>query len=93
MIIGILHCEFFISSCNSLKDKRAILNRIKTRVRNKFNVSIAETDNQNIWRSATVSIVTVSSDKVLVEKLINSVVNYIKSFPEIELNDYEVELI
>lgn len=42
--------EFFMQEPQNLKEKRAILKRIITRAKQKFNISIAETDYQDLWR-------------------------------------------
>jgi len=93
MIIGILHFELILPRCNSLKDKRAILNRIKTRIRNNYNISIAETDSKDKWGKAILAAVTVSSDKVLVDRLIQKIVQFVGAFPDVQLSHYEVEII
>ena len=93
MIIGILHFELILPCSNSLKDKRAILNRIKSRIKNNYNISIAETDSKDKWSRAILAAVTVSSEKIVVDQLLEKVIGYIKSFPEVQLINYEVEII
>lgn len=47
--------EFFMQEPQNLKEKRAILKRIVTRAKQKFNISIAETDYQDLWQRAEIS--------------------------------------
>lgn len=80
MFIGVARFELFIPAAQSLKDKRQVLRSITTNVRNKFVVSIAEVDHQDLWQRSAVGIACVAEGgahcrKVLqgVEKLIEKV--------------------
>lgn len=63
MYIGILGVEFRLHGNESLKDKRRVANSLKQKVRNKFNVSIAEIDSENDMGRLALAIVSVSNDK------------------------------
>ncbi len=56
MIVGVLTLEIDIESAYSLKDKRAVLNRIRDRVRSTFNVAIAEVDENEVWNHACLGV-------------------------------------
>jgi uncharacterized protein YlxP (DUF503 family) len=71
--IGVLTLELRLENSHSLKDKRHVLESLKTRLRNKFNVAVAEIDHQDLWQRGTVAAVTVSSDHVHAEKVLRSV--------------------
>ena len=51
MVIGVCKLEICIPGNNSLKGKRQVLKSIKDRIRNKFNVSIAEVDKNDYGRA------------------------------------------
>ena len=53
--------EFMIPDAHSLKEKRAVLQRMITRTKQKFNVSVAEIDHQNVWQRTKIAVVTVAS--------------------------------
>lgn len=61
MAVGLVTLELHLSHARSLKDKRQILERLKSRLRARFNVSVAELDHQELWQRATVGIVSVSN--------------------------------
>ena len=63
MFIGILGVEFRLHGNESLKDKRRVANSLKQKVRNKFNVSIAEVDSENDMGALSLAVVSVSNDK------------------------------
>ncbi|CAR84086.1 conserved hypothetical protein [Listeria monocytogenes L99] len=68
----------------NLKEKRAILKRIVTRAKQKFNISIAETDYQDLWQRAEISFAIVSSSHIQAEKEVREVLAFLDSFPEWE---------
>ena len=61
--IALLTLEVHIPHAQSLKDKRMIVRRLKDRLRSKFNVAVAETDHQDLWQRATISVATVGPDE------------------------------
>jgi uncharacterized protein YlxP (DUF503 family) len=71
--IGVLTLELRIESSHSLKEKRHVVQSLKDRLRHKFNVSVAEIANQDLWQRATVAAVTVSSDRENAEKVLRGV--------------------
>ena len=60
MFVGIARFELFIPSSTSLKDKRQVLRKVTTVVRNKFNVSIAEVEYQDLWQRAAFGVTCVA---------------------------------
>ncbi|AAU23424.1 DUF503 domain-containing protein [Bacillus licheniformis] len=83
-MIGFVECECIIYDASSLKEKRAVLKRIITRIRAKFNVSVSEIDYQDTWQRTSFGIAAVSSSRVQTEKELQRVLAFIDSFPEIE---------
>jgi hypothetical protein len=71
--IGVLTLEIVLQNSHSLKDKRHVVKSLKDRLRNKFNVAVAEIDYQDLWQRALVAAVTVSSDRGNAEKVLQSV--------------------
>jgi uncharacterized protein YlxP (DUF503 family) len=56
--------ELHLEGCQSLKDKRHILKSLKDRLRNQFNVSVAETDHNDLWQRAELTVCVVSNERV-----------------------------
>ncbi|KGR86458.1 DUF503 domain-containing protein [Lysinibacillus odysseyi] len=79
--------EFIIQTAHSLKEKRAVLQRMITRTKQKFNVSIAEIDHQDVWQRTRLAVVTVSSSKEAADREMNHAVHYLQSNPEWEMLD------
>jgi uncharacterized protein YlxP (DUF503 family) len=59
--IGVLLLELRLDSAHSLKEKRQILQSLKTRLHHKFNVAVAEIDHQDTWQRSVIAAVTVAS--------------------------------
>jgi uncharacterized protein len=71
--IGVLTLELRLENSHSLKEKRHVVLSLKERLRHKFNVSVAEIDYQDLWQRSVVAAVTVSSDRVHAEKVLQGV--------------------
>lgn len=79
--------EFLIPTAHSLKEKRAVLQRMITRTKQKFNVSVAEIDHQNVWQRTKIALVSVASSTAAAEKEINHAIHYLQSNPSWEQID------
>jgi hypothetical protein len=91
MIIGSAVCECMIYDAHSLKEKRAVLQRILTRLKQKFNVSVSEVGYQDVWQRTKIAIVVVTSSRVSTELELQNALKLIDSFPEIERTITEIE--
>ena len=78
----------------SLKGKRQVLKSITTRIKNKFNVSVAEVEDQDLWQLMTIGISCVSNSGQHANEVLSHVVNFIvQSRLDAELLDYEIEIL
>ena len=68
---------FPLPAAKSLKDKRMVLRRVKDRLK-KFNVSVSETEHQDLWQRAGLSVVTVSTTTAAVDEALDKVANEIE---------------
>jgi len=73
MPIAHLNLELRIEGSHSLKDRRQLLRSLKDRLRASFNVSVAEIDPTDLWQSATVGVVAISSSRDYLEGLMKKV--------------------
>lgn len=94
MNVGVCEIKLRLPENMSLKGKRQVLKSITTRVRNKFNVSIAEVDDQDLWQLATLGICCVSNNKRHTNEVLSKVVDFIVNNRfEVEILDYEIEIL
>jgi uncharacterized protein len=73
MPVGLLTIDIQLPYAHSLKEKRAVLQKLLSRLRSRFNVSVAELDHQDVWQRATVGIVSISGSQPLLEALLQQV--------------------
>ncbi len=92
MIVGTLKLRLVLRGSHSLKDKRRVIKSLKDTLSNKFNISVAETDEQDVWQTAEVGVAAVGVDGPFVQSVLSNVVNYVRYFGGVELVDSEQEL-
>lgn len=78
-------------SAGSLKAKRQLLKSLKDRVRNKFNVSVAEIDGQDLWQRGTLGIAIIATDKAFANSVLSKVSDLVNTQPEIVITDIRME--
>lgn len=83
--------ECHIYNAQSLKDKRSVVKKLIHKIRQDFNVSIAEIDYQQLWQRTKLAIVTVANDVSYAEKIIQNVLKTIDQFSELERTITSVE--
>lgn len=94
MVIGLCTLELDLPTAHSLKDKRQIIRSLVHRVRNDFNVSIAEVDAQGLWQAAVLAMACVSTDAAHAHGLLTKVVNAIEqSRLDAVLVDFQIEIL
>ena len=94
MNFGICLIKLHISESRSLKDKRRIVKSIVARLRNQYNISIAEVDNQDLWQLVTLGIACVSNQSQHIDEILSKVITFITSnYPELEIVDRQTEIL
>lgn len=93
MIVGICTLELFLPDNGSLKDKRQVLKSLKDRVKQRFNVSIAEVDDQDLWQKTVLGVACVGNRKDHVNEVMDKVIGAIRGTPSVEIMDYRLELL
>jgi uncharacterized protein YlxP (DUF503 family) len=73
MPVGVLTLELQLPYAHSLKEKRAVLQRLRARLRARFNVAVAELDHQDVWQRATLGVVSISESQTLLESALRQV--------------------
>jgi uncharacterized protein YlxP (DUF503 family) len=92
LIVGTCRVSLHIPDSGSLKAKRLVLRRLKDRVRNKFNVSVAEVADFDLWQRATLGIAVVANQVRFANQVISNVVGLIESDRNISVIDIETDL-
>ena len=91
MHVAVLHVELFIPHALSLKDKRMVLRRVKDRL-GKFNVAVAEIEQQDLWQRAALGVAVVSGERRQVGEMLQSVRRLVEGTFGAELLDWQEQL-
>jgi len=91
MPVGVLILEIQLPYSHSLKDKRAVLLKIRDRLRSRFNVAIAELDHQDLWQQATLGVVSISNSQLFLESVFQKVLAESENILGDDVTDYNLE--
>lgn len=91
MIVSSLTVKLYAPSCHSLKDKRMIVKSLVTRSRNKFNISIAEVDEQDYYQTIVIGAACVSDSRTQANAVLDELMRFIEENTEAEIVDYLYE--
>lgn len=89
MFVGIVRIELHIPASGSLKDKRAVVQGLKERIRHRVHAAVAEVDHQELWQRAALGVVVVSGESHQVGELLQSVRNLVHGTDGAELLDWQ----
>ena len=92
MVIGILKVTLYIPESGSLKSKRRVLRSLKDRLRNQFNVSVAEVEHHDLWQKTAIGIALVSRDRNHADQSLQTILNRIESYRLAEVIGVEREV-
>ncbi|MGQ9683497.1 MAG: DUF503 domain-containing protein [Anaerolineae bacterium] len=94
MAVGLCTIHLSLPESHSLKAKRGVLKSLLARLRHEFNVSVAEVGENDLWQSATIGVVAVSSDAAYVQGLLERTVHWIEVHRlDVTVEDYAIEML
>jgi len=93
MVAGIGIITFRLHDCRSLKGKRKIVKSMIGRIRNRFNASVAEVADNDIYQRTVIGITITGSDRRLVNSKLDKLINFAEDLGLAELVDSEIEII
>lgn len=93
MFVSLCQVELMLLKSNSLKEKRMVLSKIKQRLKNKFNISVAEVDHNELWQRSTLGIALVANKRSFAEQQVQKIVNFIETQDYVTVLDMQNELL
>lgn len=93
MVVGTLRITLHVPESGSLKEKRMVVRSLVSRVRQRFDVAIAEVGDQDTWQSVVVGIACVSGDSRHADEICQKVLRYVEEEAEAEVTRSEFELV
>jgi len=92
MVVGVLRLSLSIPAARSLKDKRQVVRKVTDRVRSRFDVSVAEVGENDIWQRAQLGIAVVGNDRRFVNEVLDKVRGFVDQLYLAPILDQELEL-
>lgn len=92
MIIETLEIKLYASWVHSLKEKRMIVRSLTAKVRNKFNVSVAEIEDQDVHQSIVLGVACVAGNTALADSIMDHVLAFLEANTEAEIVDVRREV-
>jgi uncharacterized protein len=93
MTVGIARIQFRLHGNQSLKEKRKVVKSLLEKSRNRFNVAVAEVEDQDVHQRATLGIAVIGNDGRLLNSVLDRVVDFMDSLRLADLIGHEIELI
>lgn len=92
MVVGVLRLDIYIPQSQSLKAKRQVIKGLKDRVRRRFNVSICELDDRNLWQRAALGVAFLSTESRHAYLVLSRVENSLGDEGRIQILNSSIEL-
>jgi uncharacterized protein len=92
MLVGSLKVRLLVRESHSLKDKRQVVRSVKDRLRNSFNVSVAEVEAEDHRQMAVLGVAMVSNEAAVIRQTFDEIVQALRAHPIAEFIDHEVEI-
>jgi uncharacterized protein YlxP (DUF503 family) len=93
MFVAVARVTLDIPQAGSLKAKRQVLRRVSDRVKARFNVSVAEVDDQDLWQRATLAMAVVGNDRRHVNEMMDKILQYVEDMYVAPVSERQMEII
>ena len=93
MVIGVLTVKLSLSWAHSLKDKRQAVKSLIERLKSRYNISVSEAGENDIWKTAVIGICCVSNQSNHIDSIMSKIVNFIENDNRVQITDYSTERI
>ena len=92
MVVGAARVELHVHGSQSLKEKRGVVRSITQRVRNRFNVSVAEVGGQDTWQIVVLGLAVAANEAPAARRRLEQAIDFIADLHLAEVIDQEVEI-
>ncbi len=93
MTVGIARLTFHLHGNRSLKGKRKVVKSLVEKCRHRFNASVAEIADQDLYQRSTIGVAIIGNDARLINSILDQIIGYMDSLQLAELMDQDIELI
>lgn len=92
MHVGICNINLVVFNSASLKQKRQVVQSLTAKIRNNFNVAIAE-ENNDSWKDVSLTIVSVNNEVPYLSSTLSKIVDFLKRDLRVSVSDYNIEIL
>jgi uncharacterized protein len=93
MVVGVGFIRLTIHESHSLKTKRRVVKSVLGKVRSKFDLSIAEVDDQDKWQRCTLGFAVVTNEAGHAHSMLETITAYVESLHLAEIVDSQIEIV
>ncbi len=93
MTVGVAVVQLQVHGSQSLKQKRGVVRSISQRVRNRFNLSVAEVGGQDTWQRCVLGLTTAGADETAVRRVLDRALDFIENLHLAEITGSDVDLL
>ena len=91
MTVGIGRLTLYLPQSHSLKEKRMVLRRVKDRCKQKFNVAVAEVEDNDVWQRAVLGLAVVGNERRFVESALDEIFRFVRGEAEVTNAEKEIQ--
>ncbi|MGH7492947.1 MAG: DUF503 domain-containing protein [bacterium] len=92
MFVGVCQIEILLPGSVSLKDKRFVLSSVKTKIQNKFNVSVAEVAHNDLWQRSLLGLALVTNEHKMIDQVFNKILELLYQEDRLEVLKHQIEV-
>ena len=93
MVVGVALVEIQVHGSRSLKEKRGVVRSLTSRVRQRFNLAVAEVGGQGTWQRTVLGLTTLGNDGGVVRGVLDRAIDFVEEQHLGEVTGSEVELL
>ena len=93
MIVGVVNFDILINGAFNLKEKRSYVKSLVGKIRNKFSVSVAEVDHQDLWQRTQIGVAVVGANSAIVNSVIDKITEFVYSNGDFEVIERKIEIL
>jgi uncharacterized protein YlxP (DUF503 family) len=93
MLVALERFDLRIPGCHSLKEKRHVVRSLTAAVRQRFPVSVAEVDHQDLWQRTAIAVAAVGPDQHHLRRVMHEVEKLVERWAEVDVIEAELQLL
>lgn len=93
MVVGVVNFDILINGAFNLKEKRSYVKSLVGKIRNKFSVSVAEVDHQDLWQRTQIGVAVVGANSAIVNSVLDKVTEFVYSNGDFEVIERKIEIL